>query len=238
MRYAVSRVDSPLRGSLTELAAEPADEKTPMSGFVRVRNWEKFQHYKDRNPPWIKLHTELLDNYEFASLQDASKLLAMCTWLLAARSNNKIPCDPAWIQSRCNLKSLPDLEPLLASGFLEEIIELADCKQVASEPLAERVQPAIPRALARGEAEERQRQIPVGAQTPAVPDPRKQLFDLGKTILGAASGGLISKAIASAGEGPVGAILGEMALRPTADPKAYFVAAMRNKGEGSRFKTA
>lgn len=26
----------------------------------KVRNWEQFQHYKDRNPPWIKLHFALL----------------------------------------------------------------------------------------------------------------------------------------------------------------------------------
>ena len=24
-------------------------------GSLRVKNWKKFQHYKDRNPPWIKL---------------------------------------------------------------------------------------------------------------------------------------------------------------------------------------
>jgi len=28
--------------------------------MLRVKNWGKFQHYKDRNPPWIKLHRGLL----------------------------------------------------------------------------------------------------------------------------------------------------------------------------------
>lgn len=69
-------------------------------------------------------------------------------------------------------------------------------------------------------------------------DPRKQLFDIGKTILGSNAGAMISKAISAAGESRVGAILGEMALRPTADPRAYFAAAVKAKGEGSRFKTA
>ena len=28
-------------------------------------NWDKFQHYKDRDPVWIKLHPELLDNDDY-----------------------------------------------------------------------------------------------------------------------------------------------------------------------------
>jgi hypothetical protein len=32
------------------------------------KNFEQFQHYKDRNPPWIKLWTRLLDDYEFNEL--------------------------------------------------------------------------------------------------------------------------------------------------------------------------
>lgn len=63
-------------------------------------------------------------------------------------------------------------------------------------------------------------------------DPRKQLFELGKTILGANSGGLISKAIAATDESTVGAVLGEMALKATADPRAYFAAATKTKERG------
>jgi uncharacterized protein YdaU (DUF1376 family) len=65
-----------------------------------------------------------------------------------------------------------------------------------------------------------------------LPDPRKQVFDLGKTILGADSGGLISRAISLSGEAAVGAVLGEMARRPKADPRSYFVAATKPKQRG------
>jgi hypothetical protein len=102
----------------------------------QVRNWTKFQHYKNRNPPWIKLHTELLENYEFARLPDASKLLAVCIWLLAARSDNRIPADPIWIQSKCNLKTKPDLQPLIDLHFIEWIQELPSVEQDASKTLA------------------------------------------------------------------------------------------------------
>lgn len=120
----------------------------------RVRNWDKFQHYKDRNPPWIKLHTELLDNYEFSRLQDASKLLAVCIWLLAARSDNEIPADPEWIQRRCNLKTKPDLTPLYEAKFIEEIKELQTPEQDASSTLASCKQDACSEERQRRDREE------------------------------------------------------------------------------------
>ena len=64
---------------------------------LSIKNWEKFQHYKDRNPPSIKLNRDLLRDYEFACLQDASKLLLIELWLLASQLDNKIPNDPKWL---------------------------------------------------------------------------------------------------------------------------------------------
>jgi len=70
-----------------------------------------------------------------------------------------------------------------------------------------------------------------GSAAPSV-NPRAQIFELGKTLLGANSGGLISKAIAETDEATVGAVLGEMALKPKADPRAYFAAATKTKERG------
>jgi hypothetical protein len=55
--------------------------------YLRVKNWTEFQHYKDRNPPWIKLHRTLLDDYEFSRLQDASKAHLMLIWLFASQKD-------------------------------------------------------------------------------------------------------------------------------------------------------
>lgn len=63
-------------------------------------------------------------------------------------------------------------------------------------------------------------------------DPRKQLWDLGLSILGAKSRSLLAKAIGDVGEAQVGEILGHMAVRPTADPRSYFVAATKPKQRG------
>ena len=48
------------------------------------KNWDRFQHYKDRCPPWIKLHRDLLNDRHFISLPTASKALAPLLWLLAS----------------------------------------------------------------------------------------------------------------------------------------------------------
>src|SRR5690348_11297847 len=101
---------------------------------LKVKNWAKFQHYKDRCPPWIKLATDTYQNYEFIRLQDASKLLAVCIWTLAARSQDgSLPHDFEYIKSQCCLGSivkLDHLQELITQGFIESDSEvLADCKQ-------------------------------------------------------------------------------------------------------------
>ena len=34
-----------------------------MTARLHIKNWGEFQHYKKRNPPWIKLHKKLLDDF-------------------------------------------------------------------------------------------------------------------------------------------------------------------------------
>jgi hypothetical protein len=52
--------------------------------ILTPKNWDTFQHYKDRAPAWIKLHRGLLDDYTFACLPVASRALAPLLWLLAS----------------------------------------------------------------------------------------------------------------------------------------------------------
>ena len=99
--------------------------------YLKVKNWEKFQHYKDRDPPWIKLERKLLRDYEFGCLQDASKLHLMLIWLLASQLENKIPNDAAWIAKQIGVSGKVELNPLISSGFLVASNALAGCKQVA-----------------------------------------------------------------------------------------------------------
>lgn len=107
-------------------------------GYISIANFDQYQHYKHRNPPWIKLYFALLDDYEFMSLPVDSRWLAVCLILLASQTGNQIPHDPEWLQSRLRLESPPNLGPLFASEF----ILLDGCKHDASALLAFRKQNA------------------------------------------------------------------------------------------------
>lgn len=100
------------------------------------KNWSTFQHYKNRKPPWIKLHRALLDDYAFACLPLASQALAPRLWLLASEyEDGKISAGMDEIAFRLHLsiEALTDaLKPLVTVGFfVDDSNTLAPCKQDA-----------------------------------------------------------------------------------------------------------
>ena len=100
--------------------------------YLSVKNWETFQHYKERTPPWIKLHRDLLRDYTFSCLQDASKLHLMLIWLLASQLDNKIPADAEFIRKQIGVSGEIDFNELISKGFLiDDSGLLAGRKQVA-----------------------------------------------------------------------------------------------------------
>jgi hypothetical protein len=104
-----------------------------------VKGFEKFQHYKDRSPPWIKFYNALLDDYDFGALPDAAKYHLVAIWLLASRSDNKVPYDPAWVAGRINAKTEVDLGLLVEAGFILLDQPLHKAEHVASTPQAKRL---------------------------------------------------------------------------------------------------
>jgi hypothetical protein len=85
----------------------------------RVKNWRNFQHYKDRNPPWIKLHFSLLSSEDWVTLDDSSRVLAVACMLIASRNEGVIPSDMAYLKRVAYLNKPPNLKPLIDCGFLE-----------------------------------------------------------------------------------------------------------------------
>ena len=127
--------------------------------FWSVAKFAEFQHYSQRNPPWIKLHTRLLDDARFITLPDGQKIVLIGLFLQAARSDNKILNDPRWLQSKLGLKTRPDFALLQAQGWIEPYREandpvLASRKQNASNPLAQDAdQPPPGKRLPQSESE-------------------------------------------------------------------------------------
>lgn len=137
---------------------------------LRPKNWAKFQHYKDRCPPWIKLHREILDDFDYSSLPLASKALAPLLWLLAAEHmQGEITADPARLAHRLRWsleEVVQGLKPLLDKGFF-----VSD-----SEALATCLQTAIPETETETKVEKRKADAPQsrGARLPADWKPTEQ----------------------------------------------------------------
>lgn len=93
-----------------------------MATFAKVKKWGEFQHYKNRNPPWIKLQKSTLDDFDFACLPLASKALAPLLWLLASESQDgTVRIDPDWLAFRLRFTEadvVAGLTPLIDKGFL------------------------------------------------------------------------------------------------------------------------
>ncbi len=109
--------------------------------ILKPKNWDKFQHYKDRNPPWIKVHKEQLDDPDFMSLSLASIGLAQLLWLLASESKDGTFDASMKIltfrlrKTEAELKKL--ITPLIHSGFFDVLANdsavLADDTESCSE---------------------------------------------------------------------------------------------------------
>jgi hypothetical protein len=102
-----------------------------------IKNWESFQHYKDRAPPWIKLHKSLLDNYEYQCLPVDSKALAPMLWLLASENaDGAIPSEIEKIAFRLRMtrdEVVNALKPLIDKGFVvTNSTLLSGCLQMAT----------------------------------------------------------------------------------------------------------
>lgn len=169
--------------------------------YLSVKNWDEFQHYKDRNPPWIKLHRRLLTDYEFSCLQDASKLHLMLIWLLASQCDNRIPCDPDYLKRVLQLSQKPDLNELIDNGFLvlerNDSNALADCKQVAMPETEAETETDIranaiafdafwsvwPKKVDRKKAETAWKRLPIGKQKKAIEDAPKRYAETEKKFI-------------------------------------------------------
>jgi hypothetical protein len=111
------------------------------------KNWAVFQHYKDRCPPWIKLHRDLLNDRVYMGLPLASKAIAPLMWLLASESKNGHfdgSLDELVFRLHITAKEYSDgVKPLINKGFFV----------VASKVLADSKQDAIPETETETEGE-------------------------------------------------------------------------------------
>jgi len=90
----------------------------PVTAYLVICHWARFQHYKDRNPPWIKNYTELLSDEAYLELSGHRRAILHGLWLEYARSHCRLPVDTRILTRRLNLKvTMADLAALSHAGF-------------------------------------------------------------------------------------------------------------------------
>lgn len=97
--------------------------------MIKIRNWHEFQHFKDRCPPWIKLHRSILDQRDINMISDCAFRVLVSCWLLASEDkgmNGEIPCaeDIAFrmrIDKSKVIKALQEIKPFLIQDDITAI---------------------------------------------------------------------------------------------------------------------
>lgn len=116
--------------------------------MLHIRNWEAFQHYRDRDPTWIKVYNRLLDDADFLALPEAAQAQLVKLWLLASRCKNQIREDNRYLTHALHTSKLY-ISVLIKAGFLYQ--SASESPQSAPDARAVVEQNVTPRALAREE---------------------------------------------------------------------------------------
>jgi hypothetical protein len=76
--------------------------------WIVIPNWDSFQHYKNRQPIWIKVYTELLENPDYRSLGGFHRGLLHDIWMLYALSRGELPASPSRLAVRLGFPTEAD----------------------------------------------------------------------------------------------------------------------------------
>jgi hypothetical protein len=87
---------------------------------MRIKNWSKFQHFKDRRPPWVKLYRDILDDIEWHELDPLAAKVLVMLWLIASEDEGRIP-DTKTLAFRLRLTEVKTKEVVIKlSHWLEQ----------------------------------------------------------------------------------------------------------------------
>jgi len=97
----------------------------------RIRNWHEFQHFKDRMPPWIKLHKRILDQRDINVISDRSFRVLIGLWLLASEDKKMQGGLPEIADISFRLR-MPERDLLKALQELTHFLECDDINAIST----------------------------------------------------------------------------------------------------------
>jgi hypothetical protein len=105
----------------TLLTLRPSTTERSVSehGYIYVKNWDRFQHYKNRRPAWIKLYLDLFNDDEYLDLTPSDRCLLQACWMGAAEyGNGRCRADLSTLRARSKSHK-GSLKRLSDAGFIE-----------------------------------------------------------------------------------------------------------------------
>lgn len=109
---------------------------------LAVRNWDEFQHYRDRDPLWIKIYGRLLDDAEFLALPEAAQAQLVKLWLLASRCKNRIHDNRSFLRHALHTNRLY-INELLAARFIERVDATAPAEDTRADWASRYIKPEV-----------------------------------------------------------------------------------------------
>jgi hypothetical protein len=92
--------------------------------YIAILNANRLQHYKQRNPPWIKLYRDIFNDPDFQALSDSARIQLLFLETLAPEFDNKIPYDLEYLKRRLATKERFQIPALERAGFVK-VLEFA-----------------------------------------------------------------------------------------------------------------
>lgn len=141
--------------------------------MIKIKNWAKFQHFKDRRPPWVKLYRDILDDVEWFELDPKLAKILVMLWLIASEEENGELPDVKKLSFRLRL---PEKEINAAIIGLSHWLEQGDIQPISAGYQSDR--PETERETER-EAEKKQK-TPRGTRLSADWEPSQTEIDFCK----------------------------------------------------------
>lgn len=107
--------------------------------YWRIRKWAEWQTYRsDRGqPPWIKVHRQLLRDPNFVNLTDSERGQLMVLWIIAADKDGRIPADQGMLQRLGYMTDDLRIQVFVDAGFIEPDANMASERRHSDAPEAE-----------------------------------------------------------------------------------------------------
>lgn len=119
---------------------------------MRIKNWHKFQHFKDRKPPWIKLYRDILDDIEWFELDPVAAKALVMIWLIASEDEGNLP-DLKRLSFRLRMT---EQETTGILGQLSHWLEFPDIAVISTRYHGDALETETETYKPEGEAEERE----------------------------------------------------------------------------------